>query len=261
MNIEIIFERIFNLIILLEAIPKAETTNEFDFKSLIAPLISLIGAIIVGFISKRASNASVAVSRSIGEQNLKALDKSRFIEIVSKNRAKWIEDVRSLMSDFNETMYLRSSEMLMIKNGVDLDQERVKRLDSFHVKLVHETRKLILYLNPSEVVSRTFLRKNKEAMDIILITPQEINNNYKHKKMVKLNSDLIYLQSVILKAEWRRLKLEVEWGRELTTDEFLDVCDTIARKQSLNKYLDIFVYNDRKKIKEFKDKRIVLKRV
>ncbi|WHX43802.1 hypothetical protein QNH35_13840 [Bacillus pumilus] len=249
------------MIILLEAIPKAETTIGFDFKSLIAPLISLIGAIIVGFISKRASNASVAVSRSIGEQNLKALDKSRFIEIVSKNRAKWIEDVRSLMSQYNETIYLKSSEMLMIKDGVALDLERVKRLDSFHVKLAHEARKLILYLNPSEVVSRNFLSKNLEAMNIILMDPQDIKDNYNHKKMVTINSDLIYLQGVILKAEWRRLKLEVEWGRELTTDEFQEVCDTIARKQSLNKYLDIFVYCDRKKNKKFTEKRIILKRM
>ncbi|MFK4007006.1 hypothetical protein [Bacillus safensis] len=72
MNIELIVKRISNLFILLEANPKVETTNEFDFRSLIAPLIALIGSIIVGVISKKASNASVAMSKSIRRAKFKS---------------------------------------------------------------------------------------------------------------------------------------------------------------------------------------------
>ncbi|WHF25931.1 hypothetical protein QJS65_13970 [Bacillus altitudinis] len=240
MNIELIVERILNLFIFLEANPKVETTNEFDFRSLIAPLIALIGSIIVGVISRKASNASVAMSKSIGEQNLKALDKNRYIEIVSKNRAKWIEDLRKTMTEYNDSIYLIRIEMIKLVGGEDLTCERIKRLESCKVKIAHHAGKLMLILNPAEIVSKKLFLKHEEIFELLSIVPDDIYEKYNDDIIDKLFLDVVYIENVILKAEWRRLKMEVDEGRELESKEFSKVLLDVAKELDEKRFPMIF---------------------
>ena len=67
---------------------------------IVAPYVvacaSLIASVIVGVISYRASRSAEKTSHEIGKQNIQALDKNRYIEIISKERAQWIETVRGI---------------------------------------------------------------------------------------------------------------------------------------------------------------------
>ncbi|MFK4007005.1 hypothetical protein [Bacillus safensis] len=175
-----------------------------------------------------------------GEQNLKALDKNRYIEIVSKNRAKWIEDLRKTMTEYNDSIYLIRIEMNKLVDGEDLTCERIKRLESCKVKIAHNAGKLTLILNPAEIVSKKLFLKHKEIFELLSIVPNDIYEKYNDDIIDELFLDVVYIENVILKAEWRRLKMEVDEGRELESKEFSKVLLDVAKELDEKRFPMIF---------------------
>ncbi|USY31711.1 MULTISPECIES: hypothetical protein [Bacillus subtilis group] len=206
--------------------------------STIAPyavaVASVIASIVVGWYSYRASKSAEETSHEIGEQNIKALDKSRYIEIISKERSEWIHNVRNNFAEFNEKFHLLTTEM---NDSIDYSV-----ISSHLHKQWNDLRlvwaKIDLYLNPTEVVSKK-LKREVASIFLEIAPTEERYKNFDQIKVISIFMNVTYLQNIILKSEWRRLKKEVEKGHELEIKEVEEIYKEIANKHSESMYQDL----------------------
>ncbi|MCY8186540.1 hypothetical protein MOC46_02390 [Bacillus spizizenii] len=206
---------------------------------IVAPYVvacaSLIASVIVGVISYRASRSAEKTSHEIGKQNVQALDKNRYIEIISKERAQWIETVRGIFNEFNTATYMLATELKYLKKNPEEIDQKLKYLDELSVELEHNWAKTYLYINPTEIVPLKMAEIKSAICDHLFIEPSLIPD-FDIKIMLDYHPQLIYLQNVILKSEWKRLKQEVQVGRELTDEETNKITKEVAEKQMLEFY-------------------------
>ncbi len=203
--------------------------------STIAPyavaVASVITSVVVGRYSYRASKSAEETSHKIGKQNIKALDKSRYIEIISKERSEWIHNVRNIFAEFNEKFQLITTEMNSELSYSEISSKLLKQYND--LRLVWA--KINLYLNPTEVVSDKL--KIEVALIFLYLNPNEKEyKNFDQDLLISIFLNVTYLQNVILKSEWRRLKKEVEKGHELEIKEVEEIYKEIAKKHSESKY-------------------------
>ncbi|MFV4883342.1 hypothetical protein [Bacillus velezensis] len=195
---------------------------------------SVLASIVVGWFSYRAAKSAEKTSHKIGEQNIKALDKSRYIEIISKERSEWIHNVRKKFAEFNEKFHLLNIRMNSEQSYTSISEDLRKQYNEFRLIWAE----INLYLNPTEVVSKT-LRSEVTRLVLSLAPTEKRYKGYDQINVVSTFTNVTYLQNIILKSEWRRLKQEVEKGHELEIKEVEEIYKEIAIKHNESMYLGL----------------------
>ena len=189
------------------------------FAPYIIAIASVLTSIVIGITSYKTSVKSIT-------ENIKALDKSRYMETISKERTRWIEKVRECFSGFNHKQYELSTKIA----GTDLhevskeDKEEIEKLDR---ELRLELSRIGLYLNGKEIPTKIFFDKSDELIKYITLRFKD-NHPVDFKLMKNFLVPLMKAEDLILKAEWRRVKTEVENGKEISTDEMQKIFDEVA---------------------------------
>ncbi|MDZ5782098.1 hypothetical protein [Marinococcus luteus] len=163
---------------------------------LLAALISGIGvilsALISGYVARRTAS------------------KREYINTITVERANWINNLREQFIEINDLLERsRDYTPLIARN-----KERLKQLRYLH-------NQIDLQMNPSEL---TVKEHQKIILDNIGKLSQSSIKYISHKKYIN------YLQQVILKSEWSRLKVEAIKGEEIKKIENLSIVITTAHK-------------------------------
>ncbi|MCY7823855.1 hypothetical protein NSS75_13970 [Bacillus sp. FSL K6-1012] len=209
--------------------------NHTSLIGILAPYViaiaSVIASVILGVLSYNSAKSAQRISYEIGKQNIEALDKSRYIEIISKERAQWIEKLRNIFHDFNESVHLYSLELDRIKGFINIKPEEELELKRLKNNIQHNWAKTFLYINPSEKVTQKLDDLINNELYKILFIEKALYSRFDPKQVNEIHPEIIFIQNVILKSEWKRLKLEVEGGRELNEEEVNFIFMEVAKNQ------------------------------
>lgn len=208
-----------------------------DWASIVPTALTFLSAIIATFytyqISKKANNINKdasEVNKRLGELGIDTQDKQRFIGTISVQRVEWINNIRNAFADFNRGAFFYSN--LIKKNLHDSYVMTTEELNLFP-EIVYNMNLIELYLNPSENVSKRLIDILDETVKYM---SKPLKENYNIQRVFEMSEHILYLQQVILKAEWKRLKKETEKGKEIDEDEMLIIFKNVAKKIDLGLY-------------------------
>ena len=128
--------------------------------------------------------------------NYRASRRTSFINTVTSERVKWIENLRSSISTFCGLTYTWSMSNL---EGSDSEKEVIKEID----KLRHYIR---LQLNPS---SEAILDRKIENL---IIEIPNLTHEVKESELKESLNELIVVSQELLKGEWDKVKQESKQG-------------------------------------------------
>ncbi|MCM2674077.1 hypothetical protein [Alkalicoccobacillus plakortidis] len=148
--------------------------------------------------------------------NLLSNKKNLYVNTISTERIKWLNSLREKFADYNNTSFSikhRQDENRILRDngletkGYDLNEESRE--------LIHKKNLIILYLNPSEIISKAL--SNVMVSDYYnIVNPKTTSAS---EETLLIQDKIMDIQQIILKSEWKRLKLEQEKGRELDEKE------------------------------------------
>lgn len=124
---------------------------------------------------------------------------------ISTQRILWVNKLRDHFVDFNKLAYEYSFNLNTKKRGVKTDFDFIEK----HYELIALCNRIKLLLNPNEEFSKGLTEKLTEIIELL-------NGDYSAKKYKMLIEDLNLIQQVILKAEWKRIKIEIKKGKLLS---------------------------------------------
>lgn len=156
----------------------------------------------------------------------------RFINTISAERVKWINSLRNKFSDFDNRMYIQANNLYKLETG-QISNESFADVDLYY-ELVYLHDYMNLYLNPREAVNKEFIAVTQNILSYFQID----NFNYDTYRESAIN--VRYLQQVILKSEWKRLKKETNRGKEITENEMQKIYREIAETIDKDKFNEIF---------------------
>ena len=194
---------------------------EFQVPVQVAIITASIGAI------------TLLVNTLLGKLNLTSLKQRRYIDTVSKERIEWLNKIRDSFVEYTTL----TSELTILVTFYDLgkmkveDEKGQKYLDNL-LQLEGVKQKIYLLLNPKEVYAAKLNLLSDEVTKLLLKyvnTPiadncDELNN---------LNSNINFIQQVILKAEWKRIVIEIEKGKKLNSKKVSKIFKEVA--ENINK--------------------------
>jgi hypothetical protein len=198
-----------------------------DWIAISTGIIALVGSILT-FVgtrqsikaSKKSSEKSNEISLKLGNMTVETQGKQRLIETISTQRVEWINKIREYFSQFSKVTYKMA---LVRSNGKEVESE-----------LQHELYYLVnhieLFLNPTEIITKKFIEKK----DVVARYLLRDNVPFSWETYSSGMHDLHYIEQVILKAEWKRLKEETKSGNEVINME--EIHKEIARNIDINKY-------------------------
>ncbi|MGX5485235.1 hypothetical protein ACWKS0_19050 [Bacillus cereus] len=216
----------------------AETAAQ---NTIITAIVAIVTIIITSVISIRTTRKSNELAKDLGEKNLKALEQKRYIDAISAERVKWINDMRDRFSEYLKLAHIQMNDLDKLKFDI-LDKGKthpeVKKsaleLRDQYFEIVYVSNYIFLLLNPKEPVTEKLIRLHEE-----ITTALNIKNIdafiYEDWEPVVIDSS--YFHQVILKAEWKRVKEENKKGEEIDDTAMNDIYITIAKN------LDEDVYN------------------
>ncbi|QZN75512.1 hypothetical protein [Paenibacillus sp. DR312] len=127
--------------------------------------------------------------------------KQRLIETVTKQRIEWINKIRICFSEYSELM----ERISMIRSSGN-------KIDDLQFQLSYLSTHIDMLLNPKEVITQRYIEKRNQIKRYLL---DDYSNEYSPAEYYSMMLDLQYLQQVILKSEWKRLKRESSSGKEV----------------------------------------------
>lgn len=200
-----------------------------DWVALIAAGIALIGSCLTLLgnrqaikASKESSAKSNEVAVRLGEMSAETQGKQRLIETVSAQRVEWINRVRDYFSQFNKVTFQIAEKRSENQEFGDINYE-----------LVYLVNHIELFLNPTEIITKKFIERKDVLSSYLLNDREGFSWNYYSSLMYELH----YIEQVILKAEWKRLKEETKTGIEVANME--EIHKVTAQKIDLAKYTAI----------------------
>lgn len=150
--------------------------------------------------------------------NLIISKKNRFISNINSERVKWVSKVRDIFSEINKSTYIQCQ--LRKEYGHSIPDD--KNLSNELIYLINH---IELYLNPNETVVKRLI----ELQEHIVINLINFNGDFLNESYEQSSLKLHYLQQVILKAEWKRIKKETKKGRELKQKEIKSIFINTAK--------------------------------
>ncbi|WP_084245214.1 hypothetical protein [Planomicrobium okeanokoites] len=208
-----------------------------DWASIVPTALTFLSAIIATIytyrISEKANNINKdasEVNKRLGELGIDTQDKQRFIGTISVQRVEWINNIRNAFADFNRGAFLYSN---LIKKSFHESYEMDTEEINLFPELVYNMNLIELYLNPSEKVSKRLIDILDKAVKYMSKPRKE---DYNILRVSEMREQILYLQQVILKAEWKRLKKETEKGKEIDENEMEIIFKDVAKKIDLKLY-------------------------
>lgn len=143
-------------------------------------------------------------------------------DTLSKQRIEWLNSLRGKFVEFNNL----AKEFYYNSNNINYKNEPIKTefnfLDKFN--LLNRTQNHIsLSLNPKESIHNDLISELSFVRNLLHnkpFSPLDLDNGLK---------EIDYLQQIVLKAEWKRIKEEIKKGRELEPDEVSKIYSNISK--------------------------------
>ncbi|WP_096550372.1 hypothetical protein [Ureibacillus thermosphaericus] len=190
--------------------------------------VTLINLLVTVIMAKRNEK----VSREISEKNIETLEKRRFIDAISMQRIEWINKLRDKFVEFISIC----TDLGMLTDS-DISQ-RVKITDSEYkekvTRLAAIKADIEFLLNPTEFFSIKLNQYILKIIDTLDKRDQSVFNTYMSNMQI-----IIFIGQVILKSEWKRIKVETEKGREIDEVEMAKIFNNVAEKIDAKKYKSI----------------------
>jgi len=150
--------------------------------------------------------------------NLIISKKNRFISNINSERVKWVSKVRDIFSEINKSTYIQCQ--LRKKYGHSIPDD-----ENLSNELIYLINHIELYLNPNESVVKRLI----DLQEHVVINLINFNGDFLTESYEQSSLRLHYLQQVILKAEWKRIKSETKMGRELKQKEIKNIFINTAK--------------------------------
>lgn len=155
--------------------------------------------------------------------------KGDYISSINNERRQWLNSIRKAFSEFNKLGY----SLAMKKRRVNdiLDDEKWE-------DIIFQGNHIELFLNPNEKVVKLFL-EHRDSMLHLLMS----RGNFDFNSYSMLAEKVAYLQQIILKSEWKIIKMEIQKGKELNDVDKEETVLKIAKSISLNIYEELQCLN------------------
>ncbi|MEI5869219.1 hypothetical protein WBS46_16725 [Bacillus albus] len=180
--------------------------------------------------ARKSAKEAAAISKDIADGNLNSLEKRRLIDTVSTQRIEWINNVRNQFVEFNALCHTFS--MTMVNKKSKGEPVVIDMIDYLNIEKAKN--QIELFLNPREVVVEKLIKYLKQMFDCIVKEPENV------PKYSNIRANVIFLQQVVLKAEWKRIKLETQKGEQLSNSETDEIFKEVALEMDSKRYREIF---------------------
>ncbi|MEH6948306.1 hypothetical protein V7068_14795 [Bacillus sp. JJ634] len=145
------------------------------------------------------------ISEKLGNLAAETQSKQRLIEVVSTQRVEWINKVRENFSLYSQQIH-----------KIALIRSNNKALtDDLLCELTYLDNLILLLLNPREVITKNFIKHKKILSKYVL----NDKGDFRFEEYSKMIENLHFIEQVILKSEWGRLKIESMSGSEVKNME------------------------------------------
>lgn len=218
---------------------KEERKNQRDTMSFLELAVPVQVAIITASIGA----ITLFLNTIIGKLNLTSLKQRRYIDTISKERIEWLNKIRDSFVEYTTL----TSELTLLVTFYDLgkmkveDEKGQKYIDKL-LQLEGVKQKIYLLLNPKEVYAAKLNLLSDEATKLLLKyvnTPIADNGD----ELNNLNTNINFIQQVILKAEWKRIIIEIEKGKKLKPEKvdriFIEVAEKIDKERNKKIFSEI----------------------
>lgn len=180
--------------------------------------------------AKESSQKSVEVSQALGDLNASSLDKQRLIDSISAQRIEWINKLRDTFVEFNKYTHTYSMLRFSQNFGKNLGYNHV----TDYQNIIGVKNHIELLLNPNEY----FTEKLLFHLDGLINSLHSSDVDFNIIEYNKQKKRISFIQQVILKSEWKRIKTETENGKQVSDKEMNDIFIIVAKK------IDKDIYNE-----------------
>ncbi|MFH7833845.1 hypothetical protein [Bacillus luti] len=200
------------------------TTANMDIKTMVY-IYGAIATVIVGIVA-------AIVNVFLNWKNNKVSKEKRFIDTISTERVKWINDLRDNFSEFLKLVHMQAADFDRIKS-LGIDSINRDELRNRSIEISYLKNRIHLYLNPTEIITKKLIEHLEDIADVLCTFDI---NAFDFDQVDDLVQNLGYLQQVILKSEWRRVKEENEKGKEIDDKRMDSIYLETAKKIDPSKY-------------------------
>ncbi|PFN28589.1 hypothetical protein [Bacillus cereus] len=145
--------------------------------AVITALISLLGALFSSYMSSKTSTGTNKITKSLGERNLKSSEQKRYIETISAERVKWINNMRDRFSEYIKLVHIQMNDFDKWKSqgDKDIDEDELRKR---YFDITSVNNQINLLLNQTEPIVKKLVKSQSE-LTIALSLPRDISEfNY-----------------------------------------------------------------------------------
>ncbi|PDZ57811.1 hypothetical protein [Bacillus thuringiensis] len=186
-----------------------------DTNKLVFYVVTAIATIIAAIIA-------AIISLFMNRRNNQIAKEERFIDTISAERVKWVNSIRDVFSEYNKCAYIQKNRLNNLK------QKRAVKGRSQLSEIIYHNNHIELYLNPVEPITKKLLElQNKISLTLHTEIPVP---DFNYDEVEIWLEDLHFLQQIILKSEWKRIKEENKKGSEITNQRMNEIFMNVAKK-------------------------------
>lgn len=193
-----------------------------------AAILALVGTVITSINSVRIAKKTSLISKEIGDKNVQSLEKRRLIDTISTQRIGWINNTRNQFIEFNKLC--QSLSMIMLSKSIGKDSNPNYNFGKHYQEIVGALNHIELLLNPREFFSQQLIIYLNKMLNSLASGDFDIEVYKQHR------ATIAFIQQVILKAEWKRIKEETERGEQLSKKEMKKIFEKVAKEIDYHKY-------------------------
>lgn len=199
---------------LKEIVEKVTLFNNIGLFALLGILLAFIGSMFSIFYSYKSSKKSNDVASNLGHLSASTQDKQRIIQTIGVQRIEWINDLRRLFVEFNDAIHTFQFDI------ASEDLFPPEYFTNKYLSISKITNNIELYLNTEETYSSKLVIYMEQIEDDIM------QDKYEE---VKRKRELIgFMQQIILKSEWKRIKEETFLGKELSSIRMREIVNEVG---------------------------------
>lgn len=179
-----------------------------------AVLISACINVLVSYLNTKKTIAKTReTTLEVSKENIISLEKRRYLDSVSAERIKWVNNIRECFANFNKAVIFYARE-------IEHQQINLNKFEeiSYYANLSE------LYLNPNEEISKEIVALQNNSIQIF--TKVFDNGNTRDFFIMEVEENIERLrekQQLVLKAEWRRIKEEIITGEEMNKERIQEI--------------------------------------